>query len=81
MAARRAPAVPRKAVAKRAPINGAPTTDLVGVRMTALNYARSLWGSPEIGSAGEPVASATKVVTQAKRFERYILGTTAGDDA
>jgi hypothetical protein len=56
-----------------------PGVDLVSVRMTALNYARSLFGSVDVGVA-DPVTSASKLVTQAKRIERYILGQDSGED-
>lgn len=78
--AAKAAAPVRKTAARKASVAaGGQTTDLIGVRMTSLNYARSLFGGQSEGSP-EPITSASKLVTQAKRIERYILGIEAGDD-
>lgn len=72
-------AVARKAAAPRSTASAVPAgPDPMYVRDRALAIARSLFGD---GSGGEAVVTASKLVTQAKRIERYLLGTDAGEDA
>lgn len=68
--------------AAQAAASSTPTTDPMYAKLQALSFARSLFPEATIGADGTvaPVVSGSKLVTQAKAVERYLLGVESTDE-
>ena len=79
--AKKAAAPARKTASRNASAPAVLTTTSglgpVEIRLNALSFARNLWGG---GEDGEPVTTAAKVITQAKKYEAYLNGGVVADE-